>query len=63
MRKHKREFIARRAAREIEDGFCVNLGLGIPALVAKFLPEGVRCGSILGKRCPRLRRAASETQG
>jgi len=41
VRKHKREFIARRAAREIEDGFYVNLGLGIPALAAKFLPEGV----------------------
>jgi 3-oxoacid CoA-transferase B subunit len=41
VRKHKREFIARRAAREIEDGFCVNLGLGIPSLAARFLPEGV----------------------
>ena len=41
MRKHKREFIARWAAREIEDGFYVSFGLGIPALVARFLPEGV----------------------
>lgn len=41
MRKHKREFIARRAALEIEDGSYVNLGLGIPELAAKYLPEGV----------------------
>ena len=42
MRKHKREFIARRAAREIEDGFYVSFGLGIPALAARFVPEGVK---------------------
>jgi 3-oxoacid CoA-transferase subunit B len=41
VRKNKREFIARRAAREIEDGFYVTLGLGIPALTAQFLPDGV----------------------
>lgn len=41
MRKHKREFIARRAASEIQDGFYVVLGLGIPALTTQFLPEGV----------------------
>lgn len=41
MRKHKREFIARRAAQEIKSGFYVNLSLGIPALAAKFLPEDV----------------------
>lgn len=41
MRNHKREFIARRAAREIQDGFYVSFGLGIPALAARFLPEGV----------------------
>jgi 3-oxoacid CoA-transferase subunit B len=41
VRKHKREFIARRAAREIADGSYVNLGLGIPALAARFIPDGV----------------------
>lgn len=41
MRKHKREFIARRAAQEIEDGCYVSFGLGIPALAARFVPEGV----------------------
>jgi 3-oxoacid CoA-transferase subunit B len=41
MRDRKRDLVARRAAREIEDGFYVNLSLGIPALVARHLPDGV----------------------
>lgn len=36
-----REVIARRAARELEDGYVVNLGIGLPTLVANYLPEGV----------------------
>ncbi|TWJ19321.1 CoA transferase subunit B [Geobacter argillaceus] len=34
-----REQIARRAAQEIEGGFYVNLGIGIPTLVANYIPE------------------------
>ena len=41
MRDRKRHLIARRAAQEIKDGFYVNLSLGIPALVANHLPDGV----------------------
>lgn len=36
-----REQIARRVARELRDGYYVNLGIGIPTLVANYLPEGI----------------------
>jgi acetate CoA/acetoacetate CoA-transferase beta subunit len=35
------EIIARRIARELSSGMLVNLGIGIPTLVANYLPEGV----------------------
>lgn len=37
----KRELIVRRIAKEIRDGFYVNLGIGMPTLVSNFLPENV----------------------
>lgn len=36
-----KERIARRIAREIKDGFYVNLGIGLPTMIAAYVPDGV----------------------
>ena len=36
-----REMMARRAAQELRDGYYVNLGIGIPTMVANFIPPGI----------------------
>jgi len=37
-----REQMAERAAKELREGFYVNLGIGIPTLVANYIPQGMR---------------------
>lgn len=36
-----KEKIARRVAYELKEGYLVNLGIGLPTLVANYIPEGV----------------------
>ena len=36
-----KEIIARRVAQELKEGYVVNLGIGLPTMVPRFLPQGV----------------------
>src|SRR5690625_113731 len=40
MSKNIREVIVKRAEKEIQDGFYVNLGIGMPTMVANYISEG-----------------------
>ena len=41
-KKYIKDYIARRTAQELKDGFVVNLGVGLPTLCTKYLPEGTK---------------------
>ncbi len=39
-----KEQIAKRIAQEVKDKYFVNLGIGIPTLVANYIPKGIEGG-------------------
>lgn len=40
-KKERKAFIAKRVAKELHDGDVVNLGIGLPTMVASYVPEGM----------------------
>lgn len=40
-KKQVKEYIAKRVAKELKDGDVVNLGIGLPTMVANYIPEGM----------------------
>ena len=59
----RRELIARRVALELHDNTLVNLGIGLPTLVANYVPQGYERLFPIRERHHRLRRAAARGDG
>ena len=57
-RWNRRSIIARRIAQELSPGMLVNLGIGIPTLVANYVPRGHACLLPVRERTDRHRRAS-----
>ena len=58
-----RELMAKRAAQELRDGYYVNLGIGIPTLVANYIPEGHERHAAVGERPARHRPVPDRGRG
>ena len=54
--------MAARAAQELQDGFYVNLGIGIPTLVANHVPDHIECGCNRKTACWALAPSRTKTR-